>query len=42
MAYFVPHYKKSYKMSVAVEAIEDVIMHDMNVGYHNPGSGTVG
>lgn len=39
-AYFIPQQKRHYKINVPIEAIEDSITHSLQVGYHNPGSGS--
>lgn len=38
-AFFIPQQKRHYKITVPVEAIEDAIIQNFEVGYHNPGSG---
>ena len=37
-AFFAPSQKRHYKIKVPVEAIEDILPHNLELGYHNPGS----
>jgi hypothetical protein len=37
--FFAPSQKRQYKIKVPVEAIEDFLPHNLELGYHNPGSG---
>ena len=39
-AFFIPQQKRNYKIIVPVEAMEDAIIQNFEVGYHNPGSGS--
>jgi hypothetical protein len=36
--FFVPNQKRQYKITVPIEAVEDYIVHNNELGYHNPGS----
>ena len=36
--FFAPSHKRPYKINVPVEAIEDILPHNLELGYHNPGS----
>lgn len=38
-AFFAPGQKRSYKISVPIEAVEDFLPQNLGVGYHIPGSG---
>jgi hypothetical protein len=37
--FFAPSQKRHYKINIPIEAVEDSLPHNMELGYHNPGSG---